>query len=526
MKGRPTIILRFKQPAAPPPPEPPSPTSSTSSISSTSRSRSRERPPILKTYERKKNKRNSPPSSDNSTSYNMPRVVKKKVKKEKPTVMTSNTTSNSTALKDISRTTNGAAFSSPSTSASTSSTSTSPEPTMAFTAKRKRTDIPKSIGGGKGDLQPPNPKRARQSESPAPAEDAGPRELRSRKKRSIFEDWFEPNFNKAIELDEEMMLVDEVDGTLPLPKGHAQPITATAGPEAPAGPLTKKQLKEQKELEREQERLAAVRGKPVETINLEDLRKQKVSRTATQSFKTDPLSDDLYEPRHEALQKAEARQRAKLETAVHQNAVQKRSYLEQLNSKDWARQIGLSKALMESASVEELEERRKLLVASLEAELAKYHAWLEYTGRGGGDAKKRGGDAEGDAAGGTIPSTPREKEDLPEQEAREASEAPSESAKRSHRSVSRAQKPPPKTPHIKVDVGGEQKLFKSFFSSRSLRERALRGRQREPLLAFGVQLPEMIQGEKDPRKDDSKIWYSDFKLPEEISSAKITGKNA
>jgi hypothetical protein len=71
---------------------------------------------------------------------------------------------------------------------------------MSLTGKRKRGDYPKSIGGGKGDLQPPKPKKARHSgdntpeATPAPDNSTGARKLRSGEKKSEYEHWFNPGY--------------------------------------------------------------------------------------------------------------------------------------------------------------------------------------------------------------------------------------------------------------------------------------------------------------------------------------------
>jgi hypothetical protein len=276
---------------------------------------------------------------------------------------------------------------------------------------------------------------------------------------------------------------------------------------------------EKKEL-REAERVALARNKPIQNLDLEAIRQQKVTRSSAKTFKTDPLSDDLYLARHQPALKSEARARAKLDTSLHTNAVRLKSLLDKLHSKDWWKQIGLSKSLMENTPMEELEERKKPLVAWVQADLAKYHAWNKFSS--GNLSEKKGEDAQ---------SEPEEDETEMEEDQRaerEVSEPPSE-PKRSTRSISKVQKTVPKNNNpkeIKLHMCATEKEFKSFFSSRSLRDRALNGRQREPLLAFGVPLPAEIQGEKDPRKDDSKVVYMDFELPEEFFDVKRRIKKA
>jgi hypothetical protein len=318
----------------------------------------------------------------------------------------------------------------------------------------------------------------------------------------------------GIENDDQILVeanVPNINGT------HKSPVVADP-PEA-AAPNTRPAALtdlEKKEL-REAERVASARSKPIQTLDLEAIRQQKVTRSSAKTFKTDPLSDDLYLARHQPALKSEARARAKLDTSLHTNAVRLKSLLEKLHSKDWWKQIGLSNSLMKNTSMEELEERKKPLVAWVQADLAKYHAWNKFSS-GGSLSGKKGEDAQSESE--------EELETEEDQQAeREVSESPSE-PKRSTRSASKVHKTAPKPKEIKPHMCATEKEFKSFFSSRSLRDRALNGRQREPLLAFGVPLPAEIQGEKDPRKDDSKVVTVDFELPEEFLEVKRRTKKA
>jgi hypothetical protein len=300
-------------------------------------------------------------------------------------------------------------------------------------------------------------------------------------------------------------------------------INGTRKPDPPKA-TAKKEL-------REAERVASARNQPIQIFDLEAIRQQKIAGSSAKSFKTDPLSDDHYLARHQSELKSEARERAKLDNSWHTSAVQLKSLLEKLHSKDWWKQIGLSNSLMKNTPMEVLEERKKPLVAWVQADLAKYHAWNK-PNSGDSLSGKKGEDAQSESEAEPVGT------EEGHQAEREASESPPEpkrstnptskpkrsmhstSSSKVHKTAPKKNKPKKIEPHMYAT----EKEFKSFFSSRSLRDRALNGRQREPLLAFGVPLPVEIQGEKDPRKDDNKVVTRDFELPEEFHKVKRTNK--
>lgn len=211
MKGRPHIILRFSKHIAPPGDEPTSllspPTSEPLSSSNTHYRKDRT------------TSRRSPLSLENNTE-NMSRSstkssrMKKKVEKPHSVEASSHTTKATTTVTtpDGNKEIVGSECISSDEGASRQSYSVSPAPTTTSSIGKRKRDIPKSIGGGKGDLQPPSTqKRSKRrgtsisatsengtSSSLAPGsieakKDEEGRVLRSQdtKKTSEFEEWFE-----------------------------------------------------------------------------------------------------------------------------------------------------------------------------------------------------------------------------------------------------------------------------------------------------------------------------------------------
>jgi hypothetical protein len=246
-------------------------------------------------------------------------------------------------------------------------------------------------------------------------------------------------------------------------------------------------------------------GKPqlapviVEKVNLEEeLRKSKARHTR---FMADPLDDDMYMAAHRGEAKKEKRARNLERDRLAHNAQMMEQDLEKLQSpgSGWIKAIGLSNAVVASFTKQELNERKRRLMAYLEGTLEKYKAWREDERR-----KKLG----------RLSSSPKDSQDretvepevVEETEEAEDEEGDEEEDEGIDSQYEESEEAPRRavsgkrsalTPQPQRKTAKRTKLedgeFTSFYDKAYKRQQALGGTRKSArtLTAFGEPLPEM-----------------------------------
>ncbi|KAF8543414.1 hypothetical protein BDD12DRAFT_907228 [Trichophaea hybrida] len=523
MKGRPHIILRFSKTVAPPGKEPPSllspPTSELLSSSNTQNRKDRT------------TSRRSPLSLENSTenmsrsSTTSSRMKKKKSEKPRSDETNSHTTKAATTVTTPggSKETVGSERTNSDGGASRQSYSVSPAPTTtSATGKRKR-DIPKSIGGGKGDLQPPGtqkrPKRRGKStpavngSSPSSSgetnKDEDKRVLRSQdtKKKSEFEEWFEaPELNYDIQMSIDVKELSNINGS--------GPRTPTPTDAPPTGPVLRSPLKAPPAKSPEDPEITRIRNLPIQTIDLEEELQKSNSRHTR--YTSDPLADEMYIQPHRSAIRGEKRNKNIERDLIHHNATKIEGDLEKLHSPDWIKLIGLSNGLVTRCTKKELEQRKKLVVNHLNQTLEKYKAWCEAEKRKRHRTSKSPKGSQGSQGSQKTDTDDADTASDEEEDDEEASSHDENDDMRSSRrgkklkpsprsaSASKAKKDPPKA----------EPEFTSFYDRPSMRQQALSNRRKSSRIqtAFGQPLPT--------------IEEKDFELPEELLASTVAARHA
>ncbi|KAI5798932.1 something about silencing, SAS, complex subunit 4-domain-containing protein [Geopyxis carbonaria] len=358
-----------------------------------------------------------------------------------------------------------------------------------YLGKRKRR-IPKSIGGGKGDLQPPS--KIQKGLSPTPTSQATTvtnngelsTEATNKEEKRVLrsqaapkEGRYEEFFRKIDEFDYELQM-KIIKTRLPPDKK----FTPYFPPNPPtlASPPTEEDLEEKAK----QEKVDKIRQIPVETVDLE-AELLKLNPDALNDLTKDPLPDELYKAPHLGQGKLERRIRNVEREKLAHNAQQLRQDIDKLHSPDWIKLLGISAVSVTALSKSELEERRNELIEQLEATVDKHRQWEE------AERKKKQK---------SSPSSPKDSLDRDTAEA----EDPNDDSQISHdpwdeiNSKSRQKK----RDRSEVEPGTE---FTSFYDSPLARMQALSTEGRKSSrnkTAFGQPLPVFEQ--------------RDYELPEEI----------
>ncbi|KAI5847311.1 something about silencing, SAS, complex subunit 4-domain-containing protein [Morchella snyderi] len=425
--------------------------------------------------------------------------------------------------------------------------------TSQLIGKRKRS-VPKSIGGGKGDLQPP-PKKARRftaskqqpiyirtttattttnNPNENDKKEADKRVTRSQdtQQKSELAEWFEDREDEddfVVDIDHPMRIVEN-DTT---PRNAQSAITngittngntdinvngieATRSP----GPVN---IGIVDSLAGLQQSIPPTRQVVIETINLEEEARASSSRLTR--FAVDPLSEDIYIRPHTSMGREEKRLRnVERDRAAHD----KQRYedrLERLRGPDWIKTFNLS-TIAQKLGLVEMEKRKAGVVRWHESLLRKFKAWKEEerrkklatagrTSRSLTNSQERDLDESGDPDGRTFFENEDEgEEDKEDGKAEKDIYAITDDSddddhlhrSKQHRHTSKSSK----SSHRLITAESPKKKqlihkpFISFYNNPHMRQAVLNTSRKSSrnLKPFGVSLPE--------------LEIKDFELPEEF----------
>ncbi|RPB14352.1 hypothetical protein P167DRAFT_572503 [Morchella conica CCBAS932] len=277
--------------------------------------------------------------------------------------------------------------------------------TSQLIGKRKRS-IPKSIGGGKGDLQPP-PKKARRftaskqqpihirtttattttnnlNENDKKEGDKRVTRSQDTQQKSELAEWFEDREDEddfVVDIDHPMRIVENdatprnaqsaitnrINGTTANGNADLNDIEATRSPETVNIGIVDS-------LAEPQQSIHPTRQVVIETINLEEEARASSSRLTR--FNADPLSEDIYIRPHTSMGREEKRLRnVERDRAAHD----KQRYedrLERLRGPDWIKTFNLS-TIAQKLGLVEMEKRKAGVIRWHESLLRKFKAWKE-----------------------------------------------------------------------------------------------------------------------------------------------------
>ncbi|CCX30172.1 Similar to hypothetical protein ASPNIDRAFT_45558 [Aspergillus niger ATCC 1015]; acc. no. EHA21504 [Pyronema omphalodes CBS 100304] len=386
----------------------------------------------------------------------------------------------------------------PQTSLSEHQTPLSQTPqTNSSELKRKRT-IPKSIGGGKGNLLSPQlfrekieaARNAQTSQSfghyggslglsidgDMEKKEAG-RVLRSKDivKTTEYEEWFMDPTGEYPTNDVPLP-IDCKHLSTSCRHLHPRPIPAPLSHPIPEAPKT------------EDPETLRRRLQPVVPFNIE-------SEIATLSvrcprFHEDPLDDSVNIERD----------------LLRHNAIKMESDLEKLNSPDWIKLIGPSQGLVSRVPKKILEARKKPLMEHLEVTLEKFRMWSKREKR-----KRRGSEKDSAERDTEEVETGGEEEEEEAEEEEEEEDVEEESIARKGKKQRTSL---PEASPVKKEPPKPEPEFVSFYDKPSLRQQALSNRRKSSraLTAFGQPLPTLEQ--------------RDFQLPEELMNDSVALRHA